>query len=143
MEIVVFLLIGGIWAVFLLPTFFAGRRRAPLNTTRNFARSKDLLASVTGVNAGGAKARRRAAARRKRVLVVLGTGAVLSLALAVYQSSLTLLAVTIGFDLLFAGYVTLMLRVRGNGGRTGSVVPLITVEREEDTQHHTVRVVAG
>jgi hypothetical protein len=142
-TLIAFLLIGGIWAAFLLPSFFAGRRRGPLNTTRNFARSKDLLASVTGVNAGEVKARRRAAARRKRVLVALGSGAVFSLALAVYQSSLTWLAVTIGFDLLFAGYVTLLLKVRGHGGRTGSVIPLITVEREEDTQHHTVRVVAG
>ena len=143
MEIVAFLLIGGIWAVFLLPSFFESRRRAPLNTTRNFARSKDLLASVSGVNAPELKARRRAAVRRRRVLAILAVGAFGSLAAAVLQDSFVWLAATIAFDLALAGYVTLMLQMRPGRIAASPVVPLMAVDPTDDTQHHTVRVVAG
>ena len=143
MEIVAFLLIGGIWAAFLLPSFFESRRRAPLNTTRNFARSKDLLASVSGVNAPELKARRRAAVRRRRVLAILAVGAFGSLAAAVLQDSFVWLAATIAFDLALAGYVTLMLQMRPGRIAASPVVPLMAVEPTDDTQHHTVRVVAG
>jgi hypothetical protein len=143
-EIYAFLIIGGMWAAFLLPGIFESRRRAPLNTTRNFSRSKDLLASVSGVNAGEVKARRRLAARRRRVLTVLAAAAFVSLAGAVAQSSLLWLTVTIGFDVVLAAYVTLMLQVKAGVGRSATVVPLIAVEPEgEDKQHHTVRVVAN
>ena len=143
MQLVVFLLIGGIWAAVLLPSFFSSRRRTPLNTTRNFARTKYLLALVTGANANEAKARRRAAVRRKRVLSILALGAGLSLTLAVYRASLIWLAATIAFDIALAVYVTLMLQVTGGSGKVASVVRLVPVDPEKDTQHHTVRVVAS
>ena len=143
MEILILLLLGGVWAAFLLPSFLASRRRAPINTTRSFARSQDLLASVSGVNAAEVKARRRAASRRRRVVAVLSGGALASLALSVVQSSFLWLVVTIGFDLALAGYVTLMLQMRSTKSRTATVVSLVPVEAPEDAQHHTVRVVAG
>lgn len=143
MEIFAFLLIGGIWAAFLLPSFFESRRRAPISTTRNFAKSQDLLASVSGVNAAEVKARRHSALRRRRVLAVLSAGALGSLAIAVLQSSFTWLLVAIAFDLALAGYITLMLQMRATRARTAPVVPLVAVEPPEDAQHHTVRVVAG
>ena len=49
MEILAFILIAFIWAAFLLPSFFESRRRAPINATRDFARSTALLASVATV----------------------------------------------------------------------------------------------
>jgi hypothetical protein len=143
LEIFAFLLIGGIWAAFLLPSFFESRRRAPLTTTRNFARSKDLLASVSATNGSALKARRRAAMRRRRVLTVLALGAAVSLAAAVLQSSFTWLLIAIGFDLALASYVTLMLQVKAMRERTAPVVSLVPVDTVEDAQHHTVRVVAG
>ena len=39
MQIFAFILIAGIWAAFLLPSFFESRRKAPMTRTRNFARS--------------------------------------------------------------------------------------------------------
>jgi hypothetical protein len=143
LEIFAFLLIGGIWAAFLLPSFFENRRRGPLNTTRNFARSQDLLASVSATNSAELKARRRAGVRRRRVLLILTIGALGSLALAVFQGSFMWLMATIGFDLALAGYVTLLLQVRTTRARSAPVVPLVAVESTEDAQHHTVRVVAG
>ena len=143
MEIFAFLLIGGIWAAFLLPSFFESRRRAPLSTTRNFARSKDLLASVSGANAAHFKARRIAANRRRRVLVILSVGALGSLAVAVLQESVVWLGATIAFDLALAAYITLLVQIRSNTARSASVLSLVAVESAEDVQHHTVRVVAG
>ena len=143
MEIFAFLLIGGIWAAFLLPSFFESRRRAPLSTTRNFARSKDLLASVSATNGQALKARRQAAVRRRNVLVVLTAGALGSLAVSVLQSSFTWLLVAIAFDLALAGYITLLLQVKAVRERSAPVVSLVPVGAVDDAQHHTVRVVAG
>lgn len=143
MEIFAFLLIGGIWAAFLLPSFFESRRRAPLNTTRNFARSKDLLASVSATNGQALKARRRAAARRRRAVTVLSLGVLGSLAIAVLQSSFAWLLVTIGFDLALAGYITLLLKIKTARERSAPVVRLAAVDSVDDAQQHTVRVVAG
>ena len=146
MEIFVFLLIGGIWAAFLLPAFFDSRRRSPLSTTRNFARSKDLLASVSATNGQALKAKRRAGVRRRRVLTMLSLGALGSLAFAVWQSSFTWLVAAIGFDVALAAYITVLLHMRATrDGYTPvvSVLPVEPVEPVVDAQHHTVRVVAG
>jgi len=143
LEIFAFLLIGGIWAAFLLPSFFESRRRAPLSTTRNFARSKDLLASVSATNGQALKARRRAATRRSRVVTVLSLGAVGSLAVAVLQSSFVWLLATIAFDVAVAGYVALLLQMRAVREQTAPVVSLVAVDAVDEVQHHTVRVVAG
>ena len=143
MEIFAFLLIGGIWAAFLLPSSFESRRRAPLTTTRNFARTKDLLASVSATNRPALMARRRAATRRQRALTVLSLGAILSLTVAVLQSSFALLMVAIAFDLALAGYVALLVQMRATRERTSPVVSLVPIDPVHDAQHHTVRVVAG
>jgi hypothetical protein len=144
LEIFAFLLIGGIWAAFLLPSFFDSRRRAPLNTTRNFARSKDLLASVSATNNGQAlKARRLAAVRRRRVLVLLSIGALGSLALAVLQGSFAWLMATIVFDIALAAYVAVLMQIKATRHDSAPVLSLVPTESMQDEQHHTVRVVAG
>ena len=143
MEIFVFLLIGGIWAAFLLPAFFDSRRRSPLSTTRNFARSKDLLASVSATNGQALKAKRRAGVRRRRVLTMLSLGALGSLAFAVWQSSFTWLVAAIGFDVALAAYITVLLHMRATRDGYTPVVSVLPVEPVVDAQHHTVRVVAG
>ena len=47
MAIVLFILIAGLWAAFLLPSFFDHRSQTPRSTTRDFARTKQLLAAVS------------------------------------------------------------------------------------------------
>jgi hypothetical protein len=143
LEIFAFLLIGGIWAAFLLPSFFDSRRRAPLNTTKSFARSKDLLASVSVTNGQAIKAQRMAGVRRRRVLAVLTVGAMGSLALAVLQGSFVWLMVTVGFDLALAGYIALLMQMKASRAQAAPVLSLLPVEAMDDAQHHTVRVVAG
>lgn len=155
MPLLVFLLIGAVWAAFLLPSFFESRRRAPISATRNFQRSNELLASVAGVDAQLVMARRRQALRRRRLLLSLSAGAVVTLAIAVLTSSLVWLGATVVFDLLIGAYVTLLLMARQRAfavamaPRIGTVAPPAVEEpstgsrRESAQASTTVRVVAG
>lgn len=140
MELFAFILIGGIWAAFLLPSVVDGRRQAPMSSMRGFARSKDLLASVAASDARVIRQRRRTSLRRRRILASLAAGALLSLMLAIVQGSSTWLAITIGFDIAFAGYVTLLLHTQQTVPARAPVVPLHVVDEPEPA---SVRVVAG
>ncbi len=154
MPLLVFLLIGAVWAAFLLPSFFESRRRAPISATRNFQRSNELLASVAGTDAQVVMARRRQAVRRRRLLLTLTFGAAATLAVAVLTSSYLWLGVTVIFDLLIGAYVTLLLMARQRAyalamapriGARPAVVeePAATARREATQSSSTVRVVAG
>ncbi len=138
MEIYAFLLIGGIWAAFLLPSLLEGRRSAPASSTRSFARSQDLLASVATDRRHFVQ-QKKAHVKRQRALVALVTGAVITLTAAIVMSSPVLLAVTIAFDLAIAAFVTMLLQTRQQPA-TADVVQLRVVEVNEPA---TVRVVAG
>jgi hypothetical protein len=144
MEILAFILIACIWAAFLLPSFFESRRRAPINATRDFARSTALLASVATVPGTEVMARRKARERRRRLLYSLVAGAVISLTVAVLQSSVVWLAVTLVFDVAIAAFVALLLHVRQRGAAKHRVVTLTAVpSAPAEPEAHTVRVVAG
>ncbi len=144
MHLFAFILIGGIWAAFLLPSVLDGRRTAPMSSTRSFARSQNLLASVATVDAREVMHRRRSSLRRRRTLAGLGGGAAISLVLAIAASSGVLLAVTILFDVAFAGYVTLLLMAQQrHAPAQAQVVPLRVVEEPPEVAPATVRVVAG
>jgi hypothetical protein len=142
MEIIAFVVIACIWAAFLLPSFFESRRTAPLSTTRSFARSTALLATVASSTGTELMARRRARDRRRRILLSLASAALISLTIAIVRSSIVWLGLTLAFDVAIAAYVTLLLQARQR-----TVVPLISIPNhvavEEEPQRHTVRVVAG
>jgi hypothetical protein len=145
MEILAFLIIGGVWAVFLLPSFFESRRSASLSSTRSFARNNDLLASVALQSAETVRAAGHARRRRRRAVFFLGTGALGSLAAAVITGSTIWLGVTIAFDVLLAGFVTALLQA-GSAKFTpvASVVSIGPGSREEPSEGmRTVRIVAG
>lgn len=143
MTVLAFILIAAIWAAFLLPSFFESRRRAPINATRDFARSTALLASVATVPGTEVMARRKARERRRRMLYALAAGAVISLSVAVWRSSVMWLSVTLVFDVAIATYVALLVHVRQRV-TPGTVVPLASlVAVGVEPQQHTVRVVAG
>ncbi len=145
MHLFAFILIGGIWAVFLLPSALDGRRRAPMTSTRHFARAQDLLASVATHQGRHIVQRRRSSVRRRRVLSSLGGGALLSLLIAIATGSGMWLGVTITFDIAFAGFVTLLLMTQQAAPMQAQVVPLRLAEPPADNEPvlATVRVVAG
>ena len=147
MQLVGFIVIALLWAAFLLPSFFENRRKAPMASTRSFARSTALLATVAATSSQEMAARRRATQRRVRALGVMAGGAFVSLAVAIWQSSVTWLGVAIAFDVALAGFVTLLLFQRQRrylASRTAVITPAIDhTPGTRDPQRHTVRVVAS
>lgn len=152
MPLLVFLLIGAVWAAFLLPSFFESRRRAPMTATRSFQRSTELLATVAASDAQHLLARRRQALRRRRFLAVLSGSAVVTLVAALITGSVFLLGITIAFDLAIGAYVMLLLMNQQRsyalamapriGTPAGAPVEAPSARREAN-QPSTVRVVAG
>ena len=147
MELIGFIVIALLWAAFLLPSFFENRRKAPVASTRSFARSTALLATVASSTSAEVTARRLATQRRLRALFVMATGAVATLAIAIWQSSIAWLGMSFAFDIAIALFVTMLLHARQMRlvtARTTVVLP--TVEQQSPTrepQRHTVRVVAS
>lgn len=150
MRVLAFILIAAVWAAFLLPSFFESRRRAPLNATRAFARSTALLASVATVPGTEVMARRKARERRRRALYLLIAGALGSLTVAIMQSSVVWLGVTLAFDVAIAIYVGLLVHLKQRR-RPAGVVPIsraavpaaVAPAVGGEAEQHTVRVVAG
>jgi hypothetical protein len=153
MGIIVFILLAGLWAAFLLPSFFDHRRKTPRATTRDFARSKEKLASVAAAQPGDEQyIRRHVQARRQRVFITLIFGAVLTLAIAVWQNSVIWLGITVAFDVIIAAYVTVLVYVKQQGSvSTASVVTIPSARAvtaaptapDSDHAASTVRVIAG
>ena len=147
MEILAFLIIGGVWAVFLLPSFFEGQRSASMRSTRSFARHNDLLASVALHSAEEVRAANMARRRRRRTVAVLSTGALGSLGAAVITGSTVWLGVTIVFDILLAGFVTALLQAKA--ARFQALAPVVSIDLTEQRDvgeveaTHSIRIVGA
>ena len=156
MAIVLFILIAGLWAAFLLPSFFDHRSRAPKAATRDFARTRQMLANVSNSQPDtDTYIRRHTQVRRQQVLLGLGVGYVSTLVFATWTGSLPWLWVNIAINISIAAYVTLLLTVKqrrtlqrhvvvpiGHAPqRTLEVVP--TQESYATDEAKTVRVIAG
>lgn len=153
MAIVVFILIAGLWAAFLLPSFFDQRRQAPSSTTRDFARTRQLLASVSASHPDGAQyVRMHSQRRRARILAGLGITAAVTLGVATWTGSVPWLWATIVVDLVIAGYVTILLAVKRQQFAPRAAVvpigsaapaPIAVPDVPEIPETATVRVIAG
>lgn len=148
MEIWVFILLAGVWAAFAWSSFFDSRRTAPTASTRSFARSTALLASVSASTQREVLARQRAMERRRRVLVALGVGAAVTLGLAIWQNSIGWLGIAILFDIVLAAYIGLLLQLKRQRINRAPVVRMPVIEQPpadlpEDPAPSNVRVVAG
>ena len=144
MEIVVFILLAVVWAAFLLPSVIDSRRRAPITTTKNYERSTALLASVASTSVQrDSLARRRTLVRRRRVLVALGTAAVVTLVIAVAQASMAWLIVTLVCDALLAAYIAILLQIKQQRAFAQQVVQLAAVSDDNVEKLDEVRIVAG
>jgi len=154
MGIIFFILIAGAWAAFLLPSFFDHRRENPKATTRAFARSKEKLANVTVAQVGNpAYAQQHAQRRRQRIFLVLLFSALTTLVIAVLQSSMLWLGITIMVDMAVGGYVAMILTAKQpKAVRRAPVVPIQTsfpaapttaADLNVESVSPTVRVIAG
>lgn len=149
MPIVFFLILAGVWAVFLLPQLFEGRRTGPSGSLRNLERST-VLANIAAPGGLEALARRRTMIRRRRALVGLGATAAGLLAAAIVFNSSTWLMAAFVADFALAGYVTMLLSIREQKYRSAQkVVAMPTAQHTAaqpvrmEEQSATVRVVAG
>jgi hypothetical protein len=154
MFYVVAILIAGLWAAFLLPSFFDHRSRAPKTTTRDFARTRSVLERVTTANPDGEEyVRHHTQVRRQRVLIGLGVSAVLTLVVATFMGSVAWLWLTVALDVAIATYVAGLVYVKQQSAvPRASVVKIESVQAPEpvidESQHAyeetlTVRVIAG
>ena len=153
MWIVLFILIGGLWAAFLLPSFFDQRGETPKSSTADFARTKRILATVSATSPDGEDyVRRHTQARRTRVLIGLLLAAGVTLAIATVTGSVEWLWASIAVDVAIAAYVTVLLSLRRQRMTPSAAVvrigqpqaPAVSAVPEpafEESQ--TVRVIAG
>jgi xanthine/uracil permease len=154
MGIIVFILIAGAWAAFLLPSFFDHRRDNPRATTRAFARSKQKLGNVAAAQVGSAAyAKHHTQARRQRIFIALLLTALVALVIAVLRSSIVWLGIAIVIDLSIGAFIALLLASRQpTRARRAQVVrmptpvssaPTTAADLELEAAPPTVRVIAG
>ncbi len=142
MEIVLFILLAAVWAVFLIPSFFNSRKEAPINSTQDFARNAARLNAVrvSAVEPAVAR-RRRTLARRRRALLGLISAAVLSLAAAIWTGSVVLLGVNLAIDMALAAFVAVLFQVSRQPASRSVVIPIHQAEHQDEQAK--IRVVAG
>jgi hypothetical protein len=154
MPIVLFILIAGLWAAFLLPSFFDHRKQNPRSTTRDFARTRQLLAAVSASQPDGEDyVRRHSQVRRTRVLIGLGIAALTTLVVATWTGSIAWLYAAIAFDVAIGVYVTVLLSMKRQRAIPNATVvaiaprePQVVTEDPQSATYpesQTVRVIAG
>jgi Flp pilus assembly protein TadB len=157
MAIVLFILIAGLWAAFLLPAFFDQRSNAPKSTTRDFARTREKLAEVsTAQPDSDAYVRRHAQRKQQQILLALGVTFVVTLGYATWSGTVLWLYVNIAVAVTIAGYITLLLNMKARRAMPRAQVVQISSAPHAATAAHvtrppvpeyeesrTVRVIAG
>lgn len=104
MEIVLFILLVGVWAAFVLPAFLSRRRDRAVN--RQPGRVDPILGAAVDLH------RRQVLARRRLALVLLMVLALATLVGAVLTGSYWLLALTLIIDVALAIYVAILLSIK-------------------------------
>jgi hypothetical protein len=107
MEILLFILLIGVWAAFVVPAFVNSRREAYVN-------AREPIRSVTAPppQATPAEIRARVLARRRMALIALVVAVVATLAGAVLTGSTVLLVATLIADVALAGYIAMLLTIK-------------------------------
>lgn len=156
MPIVLFILVAGLWAAFLLPSFFDHRRHAPKATTRDFARTKEKLANIAHSQPDSdSYIRRHAQVRRQQVLFGMGAASASTLVFATWTGSVPWLGLNIVVNIAIASYVALLLTIKQRRAVQRTIVvsiadapqrPLAAVPDQPayaTDEAKTVRVIAG
>ncbi len=139
-EIVLFILLAGVWAALLIPSFVTSRREAPIHSTESFARSTARLAAVRGASVESAANRSRVRARRRQILMGLGSAAIATLAVSIVTGSWTWLSINLIADALLAAYVAMLLQVKEHSLARAQERGEVALEAAEQAD---IRVVAG
>jgi hypothetical protein len=98
--------LGGLWAALLLPSFLDSRHDAPLTSTKSFDRRLAKLAAMRTEAMDPRELKRRSVqARRRRVMIGLIGAALVTLVAAVLAGSIPLLLISLAFDGMFVLYL--------------------------------------
>lgn len=136
------LLIGAVWAVYLLPSLFGDRGNAPMNSTEEFDRWTHLMADVQKrPSQNGRTTRSVVRSRRRRTLALLGIAALATLALAVIQSSMAWLLVNLFVDSLVVLYVVALAQMKRR--RQNRLKVTHVSERPAEWEEPQVKVIAN
>ncbi len=142
-SVLVFLLvIGGVWAVYLVPPILNSRRETPLASTAEYSRIAARLNTVQaeGRPVGVGLSRAAVLARRRRTLATLAIAAGTSLVLALTARQLGWLFAHIVIDAGIAWYVAVLLQIKQSRNLpvVAPLAPKVTEYRDQP-----VRVVAS
>lgn len=111
--LVVLVVLGGLWAALLLPSFLDSRHDAPLTSTKSFDRRLAKLAAIRSGSSDPVELRRQQVlARRRRVMVGLIGAAGVTLVAAIFSGSIPLLLLSLAFDGMFVAYLAALNAAR-------------------------------
>ncbi|MDH3606270.1 MAG: hypothetical protein OER12_04675 [Acidimicrobiia bacterium] len=111
--LVVLVVLGGLWAALLLPSFLDSRHDAPLTSTKSFDRRLAKLAALRPGSIDPETLRRQQVlARRRRVMVGLLGAAGVTLVAAILTGSIPLLLLSLAFDGMFVAYLAALNSVQ-------------------------------
>ena len=104
--LVVLIVLGGLWAALLLPSFLDSRHDAPLTSTKSFDRKLAKLASMRSESIDPSELKRqRLNSRRRRVMFALIGAALVTLLAAIVTGSIPLLLLSLALDGMFVAYL--------------------------------------
>lgn len=106
MEIILFILLLGVWAVLVIPSVLRSRRENAV-TTRSGAQ---------GEARGAVEHREQVLGRRRMALIALGVAVIGTLAAAIFTGSWPILAVSLVVDVMLATYVAILLQIKQRKG---------------------------
>lgn len=136
------LLIGAVWAVYLLPSLFGERSNSSMNSTEEFDRWTHLMADVQKrPSQGGRTTRSVIRSRRRRTLGVLGVMAITTLVLAVTQGSMAWLLINLFVDSLLVLYVVALAQMKARRQHRLKVTHVS--ERPTEWDEPQVKVIAN
>ena len=111
--LVVLVVLGGLWAALLLPSFLDSRHDAPLTSTKSFDRRLAKLAALRNGSIEPAELKRQQMlARRRRIMVGLIGAAGVTLVAAIASGSIPLLLLSLAFDGMFVAYLAALNSVQ-------------------------------
>ena len=117
--LVVLIVLGGLWAALLLPSFLDSRHDAPLTSTKSFDRRLAKLASLRSESIDPVALRRQSVlARGRRVMIGLIGAALVTLVAAIFRGSIPLLLLSLAFDGMFVAYLAALNSVQSRPATT-------------------------
>lgn len=149
MEIIVFILLVGVWAAFLLPSFMNSRKESTVDrrtaAPAQTMRPRDAtLAAVRPARVGQVAARDRVLARRRLALIGLASAVAITLIGAIATGSRALFILNIVVDLALAGYVALLLNIKQQRSTVAATPSApVVANQAAPAEDQRVRIVSG